>query len=119
MQKLEKASPTVFLDVYAAVEQVWLNYFPIQEQRDLAFLLGMVLYAIEYYPEALEFLQTSLQRYGEEASTFYNMAMCHYRLRQLESALACIEQTLALDPEFEAARAKRIQWQAELTRKAH
>ncbi|MGK7892023.1 MAG: tetratricopeptide repeat protein, partial [Leptolyngbyaceae cyanobacterium] len=118
MEQLNDAPETLRPDVYQAVQQVWANYFPIQEKRDLAFLLGMVLYGIDYFPEALEYLQKSRDLYGNDPSMLYNMAMCHYRLRQLEPALDFIQQTLAVDPGFESAKVKRIQWEMELRQRS-
>ncbi|MBD1821137.1 SAM-dependent methyltransferase [Cyanobacteria bacterium FACHB-DQ100] len=119
MGKLKDAPKVLYPDILTAVQQVWLNYFPIQEEFDLAFLLGTVLYTLGYFPEALEYWQQSRQLYGEDPSTLFNMAMCHYRLHQLELAIDFIQQTLALDPDFEGAKAKYLEWQAELMQQAH
>lgn len=102
--------------LYEAIQQVWDAYYPIGEKRDLAFELGMLLYGMAYYAQALEFFGHSLRLYGPDASTAYNLGMCHYGLRQLEAALAWVEQALALEPAFEAAREMRIKIQEEMGR---
>ena len=113
MENLKDASETIYSEIFATVEQIWDNYFPIQEKRDLAFLLGAVLYTIGYFPEAMDYFLRSQQLYGESPATLYNIAMCHYNLQQLDLALDYIEQTLTLDPDFEVARETRMEWQAE------
>jgi tetratricopeptide (TPR) repeat protein len=102
--------------LYEAILQVWDTYYPIGEERDLAFELGVLLYGMAYYAEALGFFGHSLQLYGPDASTAYNIGMCHYGLGHLEDALACVERALELDPAFAPARDMRIRLQWEINR---
>ena len=67
-----------------------------------------------YYSEAIKYLQFSLELYGEDINTFYNLAMCHYRLQDLESALNCIEKTLNLEPSLETAKTMQTTLQTEI-----
>ena len=76
----------------------------------------MLLYNMEYFPEALEYLEHSRQIYGDDPNTLYNMGMCHYRLRQLDQAMDCMNQTLKKNPEFDAAKAIRIRLKSEALR---
>ncbi|NES66827.1 MAG: tetratricopeptide repeat protein, partial [Okeania sp. SIO2D1] len=117
LHHLETASELLFPELLTAIENIWDNYYPIGEQKDLPFYLGMLLYNMGYYPEALEYLNYSCQLFGDEASTFYNMGMCHYRLRQLNEALEYINRSIELDQEFEAAKRMRIKIQSELKRR--
>ncbi len=114
---LETASESQCEELFFVLQQIWDNYYPIGEQRDLPFYIGMLLYNMGYYAEALEYLEQSQKLYGDDASTIYNMGMCHYRLRQLQFALDCIDRTLELDREFEAAKRMRIKILAELKRR--
>ena len=117
LHHLETASESLFPELLTAIENIWDNYYPIGEQKDLPFYLGMLLYNMGYYPEALEYLNYSYQLFGDEASTFYNMGMCHYRLRQLNEALEYMNRSIELDQEFEAAKGMRIKIQSELKRR--
>jgi tetratricopeptide (TPR) repeat protein len=101
-------------ELHRAIEQVWENYYPIGEEKDLAFCMGVLLYRMQYYSEALSYFQRSLQLHGSNLSTLYNMAMCHYGLRQLDAALDLVNQVLESDPTFEPARAMRIQLQSKM-----
>ncbi|MBC3919071.1 tetratricopeptide repeat protein [Undibacterium sp. CY18W] len=83
--------------------QVWHNYYPLGEVRDLAFALGSLLYEIEYYPEAITYLEQSLSLYGKASPTLYNLGMCHYNLGQLSQALQYVNDALQLDPDYEPA----------------
>lgn len=114
LDHVESAPPPLEQELYRALQQVWDNYYHIGEEHDIAFYMAMLLYGMQYYPEALEYFQRSLQLYGSDPSTFYNMAMCYYSLRELETALECINQTLELDPAFESAKAMRIKLQSDI-----
>jgi tetratricopeptide (TPR) repeat protein len=102
--------------LYEAIQQVWDTYYPLGEKRDLAFELGMLLYGMTYYADALDFFQHSLRLYGPDLGTVYNMGMCHYGLGRLEDALAWVDQALELDPAFGPARDMRIRLQWEINR---
>lgn len=95
-----------------AVRRAWDTYFPIGEEYDLAFNLGVLLLEMQFYSEALEFFSHSAALYGMEPGTAYNMGVCHYSLRQMEQALAYTTQALELDPDFDAAKALRIKIQS-------
>ena len=98
--------------MYEAVRQTWDAYLPIGEEEDLAFQIGTLLLEMEFYAEALEFLQHSVSLYGAEPGTVYNMAVCCHGLRQTGKSLEYVKQALELDPEFDAARALRIKLQS-------
>jgi tetratricopeptide (TPR) repeat protein len=95
-------------ELYAAARRVWDAYLPIGEEDDLAFHIGTLLLEMEFYGEALEFLQHSADLYGAEPGTVYNMAVCCHGLRQTAKALEHVNRALELDAEFDAAKALRI-----------
>lgn len=95
-----------------AVRQVWDFYYPIGEEEDLAFHLGVLLLEMQLYREALELFEESARLYGLEPGTAYNMGLCHYNLREIEPAARCIQQALELDPELDSARILQIKLRA-------
>jgi hypothetical protein len=100
-------------ELYWGIRHIWANYYHIGERWDMPFSLAMMLCELERYPEALEYLQRSLALYGADAITYYNMSLCHYRLRQLPEAQQRLDEALALDATCEAARSLRIKIEAE------
>lgn len=113
LERLDSSSDAAREDIHHAVQRVWDLYFPIGEEEDLPFVLGMLLYQISYYPEALTYFEHSLRLHGTTAATSYNLGMCYYGLRQIGAALRYVEEALALDPGFEPARAMRIVLESE------
>jgi hypothetical protein len=95
-----------------AIRQVWDFYYPIGEEEDLGFHLGVLLLEMQLYREALELFAESARLYGLEPGTAYNMGLCHYSLREMEPAARCIQQALELDPELDSARVLQIKLRA-------
>jgi tetratricopeptide (TPR) repeat protein len=103
-------------ELHEAARSVWDAYLPIGEEEDLAFHVGTLLLEMEFYGEAMEFLQHSVDLYGAEPGTLYNMAVCCHGLRQTAKAVEHVERALELDAEFDAARALRIKLQTSAAR---
>jgi len=101
-------------DIANMAESVWNIYYPLGEERDLAFALGSLLYEIDHYPEAITYLQHSCRLYGDNAGTLYNIAMCFYNLDQVPQALQFVDQALRVDPSYEPARVIKVSLQGEL-----
>lgn len=94
--------------------EIWDNYFPIGESRDLAFHLGVLLHEIEFHKESLWFFERSYEGHAPDANTVYNLAVCHYELRDFEAARRYVREALTMDPDQIAARALRIKLEAEI-----
>lgn len=95
-----------------AVERIWAAHLHLGEAFDLAFELGTVLEATWLHGPAIELFQRSLERYGEHTATFFNLALCHFRLREWRPAHQCIARALDLDPDNAAARELQLKIQA-------
>lgn len=80
------------------INKVWDRYYPIGEPQDLAFDIGTLLYQMQYYEDALGYFQISLVSHGSTAPVYYNMAVCHFQLRQDSRVFELITKTLKLDP---------------------
>ncbi len=116
LDTMDDASEMFKEELYWAICQVWDNYYPIGEEWDLAFYIGMLLYRMRYYVRALEFLNKSLELYGENATTFHNMALCYYGMQQMDTSMEYVNKALALDPAFDAAKGLRTKLQADIKR---
>jgi tetratricopeptide (TPR) repeat protein len=115
-ERLPEAADAQKQELYETALRVWDAYLPIGEEEDLAFQTGTLLLEMEFHAEALEFLQQSVNLYGAEPGTVYNMAVCCHGLSQTGKALEYVSQALELDPEFDAARALRVRLQSAAAR---
>jgi Tfp pilus assembly protein PilF len=71
---------------------------------------------IRYYRRALDFLERSLELYGENETTYHNMALCYYGLQRMDTSMEYVNKALALDPKFDAAKGLRTKLQADMKR---
>ena len=101
--------------LHEAIVKVWDCYLPIGEESDLAFDLGTLLLEMEFYAEAVDFLQRSVDLYGLAPGTAYNLAVCYYSLGQMDHALDHVDQSLSLDREFVEARTLRTELESVLS----
>jgi hypothetical protein len=93
------------VELVHALQTAWAQSFSIEESDDLAFTLGALLLQMGYPGEALPLCMTSLERYGPDPSTLYNIAICHFDLGHVSEALQYTLRTLDQDPEHVHARA--------------
>jgi len=105
--KLGDITPRLKEQLHDAVPQIWQNYYHLGEADDVPFFLGMLLYGLDYNSEAIAYLKLSLKFYGPDVRTLYNLGLCYYDLRDFKTALAYMQQTLALEADFEPAQVMR------------
>jgi tetratricopeptide (TPR) repeat protein len=114
IEALPTAEERLGLEMLRGVQLAWEQYYPIGEPDDLPFGLGVILYTLRRYPEALEFFERSLEQFGEDPRTTLNMALTLYRLQRLPETVEWLDRTLALDPANELANNMRPSVVAEL-----
>lgn len=103
LDQLDTATPAIRFDLIEGIHQIWTNYYPIGENQDLAFYLGMVLYQLAEYADAIDYFEKSIQLTGTDPATLYNISMCHFHLQQLEETTTYLQKALQADPSFEEA----------------
>jgi tetratricopeptide (TPR) repeat protein len=59
----------------------WLYpHYAVPGEGDLPFAIGLLLYEMEDYEDALEFFEASLEQHGPDAATEHNIALCEAQL---------------------------------------
>jgi len=91
-------------ELIAVIHKVWEHYFPIGEEGDLFYCLGTLLGYFGNDSDAIKLFKSSLEFYGEDAATNYEIALSYYNLQELEKAMEYIEKSLMLDPDFEDSK---------------
>jgi len=112
MNRIEHATEPEKQELHQVIQKVWEVYYPLAEDQDLASHLGVILYEMGYYAEALDYFIRSVELYGPDATVSYNIGLCHYGLGQMEAALEHVNEALALDQDFDDAGAMRIKIEA-------
>jgi tetratricopeptide (TPR) repeat protein len=114
MDHIDHATESSRQELHRVIQKVWDVYYPMAEDQYVASYLGILLYELGHYAEALDLFNRSIELYGPDATSICNRSMCHYGLEQMDTALEYINEALALDPDFEDARALRIKIEAEI-----
>jgi tetratricopeptide (TPR) repeat protein len=55
-------------------------HYAVPGEGDLPFAIGLLLYEMEDYEDALEFFEASLEQHGPDAATEHNIALCEAQL---------------------------------------
>jgi len=88
-------------ELIMVMNNVWENYFPIGEEGDLAYYIGLLFSYVGYDSDALRFFKFSYELYGASVEIYYKIAVCYYNLNQMVKSLEYTEKLLALDPIFQ------------------
>jgi hypothetical protein len=95
---LAEAGPRLRRDVARAALAAWPNHYPLGEAHDVAFDLGLLLYAARAYAAARELFEASLRLHGDDAATFWNLGLCHLALGRPQAARAAFRRAHHLAP---------------------
>jgi tetratricopeptide (TPR) repeat protein len=112
MDHIYHATESSKQELHRVIQQVWEVYYPLAEEQDVPSHLGVLLYELGYYPEALEIFIRSVKLYGPDATVSYNMGLCHYGLRKMEAALEHVNEALSMEPDLEDAKTMRLKLEA-------
>jgi len=96
----------------AALNEVWAQYLGVREDRDLAFLLGNLAARFFRFRQASFFFERSLNLWGENGATYYNLAVVHWQLAEHEAAQVYLARAIELQP-------ARIFYQEQAQKLAH
>jgi tetratricopeptide (TPR) repeat protein len=89
--------------VREVVANVWETYFPLGEELDLADQIARLLYALDDYSQAINYLERSMKIYGPYTGTLSNLAACYQLVGQPERAQTLLHTVLKYDPTNELA----------------
>jgi tetratricopeptide (TPR) repeat protein len=103
MALLPTSSEEDLEDIRRGIHRMWEGYYPMDEQYDVAFDCGMLLYEMFRYADALIFFQRSLEQHEAQVPVYYNMAICHYELGADDEAGKFALLALDVEPQHEGA----------------
>lgn len=112
MAQVESASLPLQNEVCWAIQQVWEKSYVLDGEDELAFHLGMLLYAMGRSADAVTFFEHSLRLDPDGPGALYNLGLCHVQLRQDAQAKECFERALAVDPGLTQAQEMLAQLQS-------
>jgi hypothetical protein len=80
IEKIADADAATREDLRDALYEVYERHYPVPGEGDLPFTLGLLLYELEDYEEALACFEASHEQFGHDAATAHNIKLCREQL---------------------------------------
>jgi hypothetical protein len=74
------ADPATQEDLRHALFETYDRHFNVPGDADLPFAIGLLLYELEDYEDAIEFFEASLEQHGHDPATEKNIELCEAKL---------------------------------------
>lgn len=89
------------------------NFYHLPNGTDTLTNIALVYQQVKLYENALDHYELSLSYFGERATTFYNMGLCHFFLDRRQQAKQLFQAAVAMDSNYILARGWIAQIDAE------
>lgn len=102
-------------DLLQGIQQMWSNYYVMDQRYDLALDAGLVLFEMGMYEQSRRFLEISVQQdQGEVVSTvYYCLAICCFEVEEIDDAVKYLRKLIQLEPDHQEALALISHFDAE------
>lgn len=104
IRQLKSANPVTIQDLLVNLPRVHANFYFMPHSDDTLVNIGMIFQEIEAYDSALFYYQASLDYFGENETTLYNMALCHFFMGNYDKAIDLFQSATKLNPEYIMAK---------------
>lgn len=92
------------------IAKVWDGYYPLGEEKDLAYEIGLFLCEIHFFPEAVTFLELSEKIYGPKEHTTFARAVIQDALGNRSLSIELLNELVANFPDFQPAQQLLNEW---------
>ena len=75
-----EADPATQEDLRLALFETYDRHFAVPGDPDLPFAIGVLLYELQDYEDAIEFFEASLEQHGHDRATETNIELCEAML---------------------------------------
>ena len=93
---LDDADAKIRGEIRKVVVATWPNYYHLGEAHDVPFTLGLLLYEVRAYADARMLFAASARLYGNDAATWWNLALCDVALGNATAARTALRRARAL-----------------------
>jgi len=112
IEEIPDARPIMQREMADGIERIWANYYHLASGRDVPFNLARICHHLNRYQDSLRFYRLSLELFGQDRSTHFNMGLVYDSVGDLGQALQCFRRALDLDPNYAPARDWSLKIQA-------
>lgn len=89
-QQLPSSSERTKNLLIETIKCVWQAFYPVtKEEGDFVINLGVLMFELHQFSDALEFFERAIDLGGENAVAYQNMAACYMALKRPHEALKC------------------------------
>ncbi len=103
LAEIPRATHGLRNELQRGAKLIWDNYYHLDNEKDVAFELGRLLFGLHYFELSLEFYQLSLDLFGSHHVTHHNQGLCNSSLNKYDAAAICFQKSLELKPDYEKA----------------
>ncbi|MFF2016817.1 tetratricopeptide repeat protein [Paenibacillus sp. NPDC058177] len=102
---LQDCGDEELLDLQRGIQIMWANHYAMEASYDLALDCGLLLFEMDQFAQAREFLERSVLANPDEpvVPVLYSLAICNYELGDEAATLDYTTRALELEPEYEEA----------------
>ncbi|OJV94324.1 MAG: hypothetical protein BGO43_08715 [Gammaproteobacteria bacterium 39-13] len=100
IEKLEDDDITVGVQhsILNGLERAWRYFFKLEKSQDLPFAIGSTLYHMDFNERAIEFYNHSLDFFGKDRDTYFNLTLAYQALGDYVKAQEMIDESLKIAP---------------------
>ena len=80
-EQAAEADPAAQDGLREALAKTYERHFPVPGEDDLPFTIGLILFELEDYEDAIDFFEASLEQHGPDEATLRNIDICESQLR--------------------------------------
>lgn len=104
IEKLENEDITfgVQHSILNGLERAWRYFFKLEKSQDLPFAIGSILYNMDFNEKAIEFYNYSLEFFGKDKDTYFNLALAYQAVGDYAKAQEMINESLKVGPKSKA-----------------
>ncbi len=98
IEQLEKDELTVSVQhsILNGLDRAWRFFFKLEKSQDLPFAIGSILYNMGFNERAIEFYHYSLELFGKDKDTYFNLTLAYQAYGDYAKAQEMINEYLKI-----------------------
>ena len=98
IEKLENTEITVNVQhsILNGIDRAWRYFFKLEKSQDIPFAIGSTLYNMGFNERAIEFYKHSLEYFGKDKDTYFNLTLAYQALGNYAKAQEMINESLKI-----------------------
>ncbi len=86
------------------LDRIWRFFFKLEKDQNIPFVIGSILYSLDYSEKALEFYQHAIEFFGVDKETYLNIALAQVALENNVEAKKALLKALEIAPDYKDAK---------------